>query len=937
MGRSDRFWFALVCAAVTACSDGDTQPAERAWSKVASSEHAALLSVHGTAADDVWMAGADDGSGPVVLHWDGSSWQRHHTQSRGDLWWVHATAEGAVYFGGSDASVLRYSGGEFERLRAPGLGKHTVYGVWAASASDVYAVGAAAGRNGFVWHFDGSEFRELPLPVDLPTDAARDTPGLFKVWGRSAEDVWIVGGRGVVLRGNANDGFRRIESGTDVSLFTVHASGDRVVIVGGEGEGVVLEPDGDALVNHGAESAPLLQGACVDDKGTAWAVGLGGSIYRGKDSKFVAVDSGIDVTATQSLHAVWVDPSGGVWAVGGNALSPELDAGLALHWGGAIAEHQVEAKPVPAAECPEVAVDPSPGATIARRWNEQLLNAIRRDIPRPTVHARNLFHASVAMWDAWAAYDGTADAYLVSERHSANDIAAARQEAISYATYRVLSHRYAPAVGGAVSQACFDAFMTRLGYDPKDARTAGDDARAFGNRLGMAIVAEFAGDGANESDNYAAGEPYVSPNADLLVDKPGTVAQEPAQWQRLILAEAVTQNGIPAGSGAQGYIGAHWGGVTPFALTRPEDGAAYLDIGVAPTTLSADLVDAVVEVIGKSAELDPSDGALIDVSPGAYGNNSLGANDGAGHALNPVTGNAYAPQIVKRGDFTRVLAEFWADGPASETPPGHWNTLANQVADHGEFVPRLFGRGEALDPLAWDVAAYFVLNGALHDAAIAAWELKRKYTTARPITLVRYMGALGQRTDPAAPSYHPEGLPLVPELIEVITAQSSAPGERHAHLARYLGEIAVRAWRGEPGDREHELGGTAFVRAVEWLPYQRRTFVTPAFPGYVSGHSTFSRAAAVVLSELTGSEFFPGGLGRSRFEPGYLVFEAGPSAPIELQWATYFDAADQAGQSRIWGGIHVRHDDYDGRRIGAEVGARALQRARAYFAGTARP
>ena len=115
----------------------------------------------------------------------------------------------------------------------------------------------------------------------------------------------------------------------------------------------------------------------------------------------------------------------------------------------------------------------------------------------------------------------------------------------------------------------------------------------------------------------------------------------------------------------------------------------------------------------------------------------------------------------------------------------------------------------------------------------------------------------------------------------------------------------------------------------------RWTFVTPAFPGYVSGHSTFSRAAAVVLATLTGSDFFPGGYGSYRLEPGYLFFERGPSAPVELGFATYFDAADQAGQSRIWGGIHVSHDDFDGRRTGAIVGALAVERAQAYFDGTA--
>jgi hypothetical protein len=319
------------------------------------------------------------------------------------------------------------------------------------------------------------------------------------------------------------------------------------------------------------------------------------------------------------------------------------------------------------------------------------------------------------------------------------------------------------------------------------------------------------------------------------------------------------------------------------------------------------------------------------------GNNSLGSNDGQGHAQNPVTAEPYASQFVRRGDFGRVLAEFWADGPTSETPPGHWNTIANDVADHPELSRRLFGEGETLDPLAWDVHVYLALNGAVHDAAIAAWELKRTYVTARPITLIRSMGEHGQRSDPAGPSYHPEGLPLVDDLIELITEASSAEGERHAHLRRYVGDIAVRSWRGEPGDRKTELGGVGWVRAVEWMPYQRRTFVTPAFPGYISGHSTFSRAAAVVLSELTGSPAFPGGLASYRFEPGYLFFERGPSAPVMLEWATYFDAADQAGQSRLWGGIHVRQDDLDGRRTGAVVGESALELARTYFDGTAVP
>ena len=116
------------------------------------------------------------------------------------------------------------------------------------------------------------------------------------------------------------------------------------------------------------------------------------------------------------------------------------------------------------------------------------------------------------------------------------------------------------------------------------------------------------------------------------------------------------------------------------------------------------------------------------------------------------------------------------------------------------------------------------------------------------------------------------------------------------------------------------------------MPYQRPNFVTPPFGGYVSGHSAFSRAAAHVLMRLTGSRFFPGGLGEFRARAGeYLVFEDGPSSDVTLQFASYFDAADQSALSRIWGGIHPPFDDIPSRGIGDRTGPRAFTFARAMW------
>jgi hypothetical protein len=156
-----------------------------------------------------------------------------------------------------------------------------------------------------------------------------------------------------------------------------------------------------------------------------------------------------------------------------------------------------------------------------------------------------------------------------------------------------------------------------------------------------------------------------------------------------------------------------------------------------------------------------------------------------------------------------------------------------------------------------------------------------------------------------------------------------------AALAGHEGQIAIRAWAGNPRDPKTQVGGVKWILATRWIPYQLPTFVTPSFSGYFSGHSTFSRAAAEVLTGITGSEYFPGGLSGYTIKAGSLKFEAGPTADIRLEWATYYDASDQAGQSRLYGGIHVLADDLTGRRVGSECGKAAWTLAQRYYNGTA--
>ncbi|MEE2659923.1 MAG: FlgD immunoglobulin-like domain containing protein [Candidatus Latescibacterota bacterium] len=226
--------------------------------------------------------------------------------------------------------------------------------------------------------------------------------------------------------------------------------------------------------------------------------------------------------------------------------------------------------------------------------------------------------------------------------------------------------------------------------------------------------------------------------------------------------------------------------------------------------------------------------------------------------------------------------------------------------------------------------SYFVLGGAMHDAAVSAWGIKGWYDYVRPVSALRWMCDRGQSQDPEKRKYNERGIPLIEGFIELVEPGDPLAGE----FGENVNLIKMRAWRGPDyiAQPETDVAGVGWILAQKWWPYQRPTFVTPPFAGYVSGHSTFSRAAAEVMTLLTGDEFFPGGMGEFHAPAHeFLVFEDGPSVDVTLQWATYRDASDQTGLSRIWGGIHPPADDIPGRLIGVEVGVNAFEFAVRYF------
>jgi hypothetical protein len=318
------------------CGSGGEQDAPQ-WQVTLDHEPGALLSVWGTSDRDVWAVGADagDGSGPTVLRQEGGAFSRLETgETSGDLWWVFGFDGGPVFLGGSGGTILRYADGAFERMTTPGTG--VVFGLWGASPSEMWAVGGEAGgaQGAFAWRLDGDAWAPAP---GFPDDLAA-TDALWKVFGRSASDVWMVGTGGKMLHYDGT-ALSPEFAGLSESLFTVHASSQRFAAVGGFGTGLLLEhPAGAgadvAWTNVSPSGAPSLIGVCLGES-AGYAVGEFGYIAeRSAMGQWSAVDTGLEsVFGVRSLHSVWIDPTGGVWAAGGQVRVPPLLDGILLHRG----------------------------------------------------------------------------------------------------------------------------------------------------------------------------------------------------------------------------------------------------------------------------------------------------------------------------------------------------------------------------------------------------------------------------------------------------------------------------------------------------------------------------------------------------------------------------------------------------------------------------
>jgi TAT (twin-arginine translocation) pathway signal sequence len=467
--------------------------------------------------------------------------------------------------------------------------------------------------------------------------------------------------------------------------------------------------------------------------------------------------------------------------------------------------------------------------SVVLRWNSAALQGVRDSKLGPPMVARALAIVHTSVYDAWAPYDNHATGTRLGDalrRPDREHTQANKEIAISFAAYRAAVDLFP---GDRVS--VFDPLMRSLGLDPNDTTTDVSTPAGIGNVAARAVLEWRHRDGANQLGDEPGGLPgvaysdytgYASTNApmDIRVAFDPTAVHDPNRWQQLRYVDATGAVVTPA------FVGAQWQRVKPFALSsagqlRPSEGPARY---------------------GSDRYLSQAS-ALLDLSAGLT-------------------------------DEQKMIAEYWADGPHSELPPGHWDLFA-------QFVSRRDHDSDGEHSLDADVQLFFAITNAIFDASICCWDNKRTFDSVRPITAIRYL---------------------------------------------FKGQL-VRSWAGP-------FRGTQLIRGEDWFPYQALTFPTPPFPEYSSGHSTFSAAGAEILRLFTKSDRFGATVtlpaGSSKFEPGLV-----PARDVTLTWSSFKDAADQAGLSRRYGGIHFEQGDLDGRNAGRLVAQQAWTKATSYFRGEA--
>lgn len=490
-------------------------------------------------------------------------------------------------------------------------------------------------------------------------------------------------------------------------------------------------------------------------------------------------------------------------------------------------------------------------------WMRTTLDAITANPPHPTATTWRLHVLTSSMYEAWAAYQPAALGPVLGEgfrRPVAERTSQNAEVAVSYAAHRALSYLY-PRQGE-----LFDTVLHEVqGLPPFDG-TDQDRPAGVGNLAALSVIDARLDDGANAlegfRDTVSATYPelYTPVNSadPVAAHAPGGPAFDPNRWQplRVPTGRVRDRRGWPIidpddhlSYAEQEFLTPHWGAVRPFAI--------------------------------------PDGAALRPPPPPQYGSDAPYV-DGSG--VRSTSHEAWERQIAELIEVSaaltprqKAIAELWADGPRTWTPPGHWVQIALGICIRDRH---------GLDE---DVLLFYGLGGALLDAGIAAWDAKRHYDFIRPQSAIHHRYAGEQISAWAGPD----------------RGTATIPGE---------------AWRPyqeldfvTPAFPEYVSGHSAFsFAAAELITHQAGR--ADLYDGVTLLGEDFDGSGAV---DLLGQHITP---------VDGIVFESGPDEQVVLRWDTLEDAAAESARSRIYGGIHIQDGDLRARPMGRASGQAAAER-----------
>ncbi|MEK6676757.1 MAG: hypothetical protein AABZ47_14025 [Planctomycetota bacterium] len=324
-----------VAVLAPGCTQNPNPTAERTWQTVFRELPSGLLSVSGTSPQDVYTVGTDsgDGLGPVLMHYNGSEWRRLNTGTTGDLWWITAVPiDGVFYLSGESGMILRFDPQiqSIEPQNTPST--ETIFGVWGSASDNIWAVGGLLTDQQFggtIWHFDGTSWLIQDLSQQFPDGFAT----VFKIWGRSPNEVYAVGAAGLILR---FDGvaWTLVDDGTtrNATLFSVYGNEDTVVAVGGFNSAVIIEQRDDIFMDRATPETIQMNGVFVTTGGVGAAVGRELNVaFWTANGWEVAQDTGLPIDL--DFHANWIDSESGLWAAGGVLIGDPINRGTLVYFG----------------------------------------------------------------------------------------------------------------------------------------------------------------------------------------------------------------------------------------------------------------------------------------------------------------------------------------------------------------------------------------------------------------------------------------------------------------------------------------------------------------------------------------------------------------------------------------------------------------------------